>query len=69
MVYGFRQYSGKSIELKKEQVVIGLINDYRKSGYSYQKIADLHNQEKIRTKNVRGIWYSKVIRQIFKRSV
>lgn len=68
-VYGFRKYGGKSIELKKEQEVIELIKSYRASGYSYQKIGDILNEEGIHTKERRGYWYSKVVRQIFLRSI
>lgn len=63
-VYGHRKYGGKTIELKKEQEVIELIKTYRESGYSYQKIADILNQEKIETKLKKGFWYSKVVRSL-----
>lgn len=63
-VYGFRKYGGKSIVLKKEQDVMELIKLYRAQGYSYQKIADLLNDQKIGTKTKKGFWYSKVVRQI-----
>lgn len=63
-VYGYRKFGGKAIEMKKEQEVIKLIKSYRESGYSYQKIADILNHMKIETKNKKGFWYSKVIRQV-----
>jgi hypothetical protein len=34
-VYGYRQYGGKVIEVKKEEDVIELIKSYRSSGYTY----------------------------------
>ncbi|MEI7488005.1 MAG: recombinase family protein [Chryseobacterium sp.] len=68
MVYGFRQYSGKAIGVKKEGEVIELIKSYRESGYSYIRIADILNKNKIQTKMKKGIWYSKVVRQIFLRA-
>lgn len=49
-VYGYRKHRGKSINLKKEQEVIELIKSYRGSGYSYQKIADVLNDNKVQTK-------------------
>lgn len=64
-VYGYKKYGGKAIEMKKEQEVVELIKYYRKSGYSYQRIADFLNKRKIETKNKKGIWYPKVIRGIF----
>lgn len=63
-VYGYRKLGGKVVEMKKEQEVIGLIQSYRASGYSYQKIAGILNQKKIKTKASKGKWYSKVIRAI-----
>lgn len=66
-VFGFRKYGGKCIELKKEQEVISIIRSYRESGYSYQKIADLLNEQGLETKNRKSFWYSKVVRQIFLR--
>ncbi len=63
--FGFRNYGGRSIRMKKEQEVINLIRSYRENGYSYQKIADLLNEQKIETKMRKGFWYSKVIRQIY----
>lgn len=68
MVYGFRHYGGKAIEVKKEAEVIDLIKSYRDSGYSYQKIAHILNNFKIQTKMKRGIWYSKVVRKIYLRT-
>lgn len=67
MVYGYRKYGGRSIELKKEQEVIELIRSHRDSGYSYQKIADLLNEKRVVTKEGRNIWYSKVVRRIWLR--
>jgi hypothetical protein len=69
MVFGCRQYGGRSIVVKKEAEAIELIKSYRTSGYSYQKIADILNGQKIQTKARKGIWYSKVVRQIFLRSI
>jgi hypothetical protein len=66
-VYGFRKYNGKSIELKKEQEVIEMLNFYRMNGYSYQRIADIFNQQNINTKTKKGFWYSKTIRAVFLR--
>jgi len=66
-VFGFRKYKGKSIELKKEQEVINTIRTYKALGYSYQKIADILNAKKTETKNKKGIWHPKVVRQIFLR--
>lgn len=63
-VFGYRKFGGKAIELKKEQEVIELIKSYRRSGYSYQKIADILNQHKTETKSKKGFWYSKMVRQI-----
>jgi hypothetical protein len=67
-VYGFRKYGGRSIELKKEQEVIELIKSYRANGYSYQKIGNILNESGIQTKERKGHWYPKVIRQIFLRT-
>ena len=64
-VFGYRKYGGKAIELKKEQEVIELIKSYRNSGYSYQKIAEILNDKKIETKQRKGFWYSKVVRDIY----
>lgn len=66
--FGFRKYGGRSILMKKEQEVMALIKSYRKDGYSYQRIADLLNDQKIETKMKKGFWYSKVVRQISLRS-
>lgn len=68
-VFGFRKYGGKSITLKKEQDIMELIKLYRSKGYSYQKVADLLNEQQIGTKTKKGFWYSKVVRQIYLRSV
>lgn len=68
MVFGFRQYGGKAIGVKKENEVIELIKSYRASGYSYISIADILNKGNIQTKMKKGIWYSKVVRQIFLRN-
>lgn len=65
--FGFRRYSGRSIQLKKEHEVINKIKLYRENGYSYQKIADLLNKQSIDTKMKKGFWYSKVVRQIYLR--
>lgn len=69
MVYGYRKRHGKSVEVKTEQAVIEIINGYRETGYSYQRIADFLNQKKINTKKDSKIWYSKVVRQIYKRGL
>lgn len=69
MVYGYRKRNGKSIEVKTEQAVIEIINSYRETGYSYQRIADFLNQKKINTKKDSKIWCSKVVRQIYKRAL
>ncbi|MDD4976785.1 MAG: hypothetical protein PHY93_20690 [Bacteriovorax sp.] len=68
-VYGYRQYGGKAIEVKKEEDVIELIKSYRSRGYTYIKISDILNKSKIQTKKRKGVWYSKVVRQIFKRQL
>lgn len=65
--FGFRRYGGRSILMKKEQEVMEMIKLYRFQGYSYQKIADILNNQKIQTKTKNGFWYSKVVRQIFLR--
>lgn len=67
--FGFRKYGGRSILLKKEQEVIILIKSYREDGYSYQRIADLLNDQGIETKMKKGFWYSKVVRQIYLKKV
>lgn len=67
-VYGYRRYLGMSIPVKKEQRVINQINSYRSRGYSYQRIADLLNKSGVKTKHDNGVWFSKVIRQIHRRS-
>ena len=67
-VFGYRKFGGKAIELKKEQEVIELIKSHRRSGYSYQKITDILTEKKIETKTKKGVWYSKVVRQILKRT-
>lgn len=51
--------------MKKEQEVIQMITSFRGSGYFYQKIADILNEKKIKTKMKKGFWYSKVVRDIF----
>lgn len=68
-VYGFRKYSGKSIEFKKEQKVIELIKSYRKDGYSYQKIAEHLNSNELLPKRGGKNWFSKVVRQIYLRNI
>lgn len=62
--FGFRKHGGRSILMKKEQEVMTLIRSYREDGYSYQRIADLLNDQKIETKMKKGFWYSKVVRGI-----
>jgi hypothetical protein len=66
-VYGYRKYLGICIPVKKEQKVIELIKRSSARGESYQKIADMLNKKKIKTKYGEGNWYSKVVRQIFRR--
>lgn len=68
MVYGYRQYGGRAVVLKKELKVIELIKSHKESGYSYQKIADILNNLKAPTKGGKGFWYSKVVRQVYLRS-
>ncbi len=63
--FGFRKHGGRSIQKKKEQDVISKIGLYREAGYSYQRIADLLNDQNIQTKMKKGFWYSKVVRQIY----
>jgi hypothetical protein len=67
-VFGYRKHGGRSVEVKTEQAVIGLIQRYREQGYSYQRVADLLNDRMVKTKTRQGFWYSKVIRQIYIRS-
>lgn len=43
-------YTGKAIEVKKEEEVIELIKSYRRSSYSYMKSSDILNKSKIQTK-------------------
>ncbi|MFY7992589.1 MAG: hypothetical protein ACOVP4_04780 [Bacteriovoracaceae bacterium] len=66
--FGYRKYGGRSVEVKSDQAVIKLINLYRQQGYSYQRVADLLNDQNVKTKLRQGFWYSKVVRQIFIRS-
>jgi hypothetical protein len=40
MVFGYRQYGGQAIPVKKEQVVIKKIIKLRKKGLTYRKVAD-----------------------------
>lgn len=68
-VYGYRKYGERCVELKKEQEVIELVESFRRSGYSYQKIADLLNQHKVETKSKEGVWYSKVVRDVLLRNI
>jgi len=67
-VFGYRKFGGRSVEVKTEQAVIGIIKKYREQGYSYQRVADLLNDQGVKTKMRQGFWYSKVVRQIFLRS-
>jgi hypothetical protein len=48
MCFGFRQYAGRSIPAEREQDVILRIIFLKKSGYSYQKIADLLNDDRVK---------------------
>jgi hypothetical protein len=63
-VFGFRKYGGRSVKVKNEQAAIVMIKRYRQQGYSYQRVADLLNDQGVKTKLKHGVWYSKVIRQI-----
>jgi len=64
-VFGYRKHGGKCIELKKEQNIIRLICLKRESGFSYQKISNYLNDQKVSTKTNIGNWYPKVVRSIF----
>jgi hypothetical protein len=66
-VFGFRKFGGRAVEVKTEQAIVGMIQTYRQQGFSYQRIADLLNEQKVSTKLRKGFWYSKVVRQIWLR--
>lgn len=68
-VFGFKKLHGKCVPMEKEQRIIREIKKYRNLGHSYQKIADILNNERIATKTRKARWYPKVIRQIHLRSV
>lgn len=69
IVYGFRQYSGKAIPVKKEQVVIKKILLLRKRRLSYRAVADELNRLQVQTKTGSNYWYPKVVRQIAMRNI
>jgi len=66
--FGYRKYGSKSIELRKEQEIIKRIIKLRDKNCSYQKIADDLNKSIVLTKRKKGVWYPKVVRQIFIRN-
>jgi hypothetical protein len=49
-VFGYRQYGGRAIVFKNDQKIIESIKSHRSNGYSYQKIANVLDQNKVETK-------------------
>lgn len=64
--YGYKSVGGELMPDENEQATIKLIKNHRRSGKSYQKIADYLNDQKIPTKQGKGKWSSSVIHRIVK---
>ncbi len=71
--YGSPQFGKQSIDTKlvaneRELETIEIIRRHRKSGKSYQSIANYLNQNNIKSKRG-GIWYSETVSTVYKRQV
>jgi DNA invertase Pin-like site-specific DNA recombinase len=58
--YGYDSVDGELTPNQEEQKIIKLIQNHRRSGKSYKKIADYLNQQNITTKQG-GHWSSSVV--------
>lgn len=64
--YGFKSVDGELVPNDEEQKIIKLIKNHRRSGKSYQKIADYLNVNSIPTKQGKGKWSVSVVHRIVK---